>query len=238
LVVPREINYKAQQYGSMATKAKSVFVTNLDNVQRSVTALLRPFGFKKAGRTYNRMFDSGIVHVVSFQMGEYPIGDYVVPGLRESFYGKFAVNLGVYLPTVFEIEGQPRPGRTYHDYHCEIRERLGALANGGQDVWWDLSEPVEVTSAYVADVLVRIGLPFLSQFESYDAVLTYFKLFHELPFHNEGRSALAAAIISYHLGRRSDAEDFFEAAIDYAKDHPGFREHVKELRQRCFNDGT
>jgi hypothetical protein len=222
----------------MGTKSKSQFVSILDEVQRSVTALLRPVGFKKGGRTYNRIFDGGIVHVVSFQMGEYPIGDYVIPGLRESFYGKFAVNLGVYLPCVFEIEGHPGPKRMHHDYHCEIRDRLGSLAHGGEDEWWDLSESVEVTAAYICDVLERIGLPFLSQFASYDDVLTYFNLFRKFPFHNEGRSALAAAIISYHLGRRTDAEDLFEAAIDHAKDHPGFRNHVKELRQRCFNNGA
>lgn len=219
-------------------KSKSVFVNNLDNVQRSVTALLRPFGFKKGGRTYNRIFDCGIVHVINFQMGEYPIGNYVIPGLRESSYGKFTVNLGVYLPCVFEIEGYPRPKRMHQDYHCEIRDRLGSLAHGGEDVWWDLSEPAEVTAAYIGDVLVRIGLPFLSQFESYEDVLNYFKLFRKFPFHNEGRSALAAAIVSYHLGRRSDAEHLFEAAIDHAKDHPGFRNHVKELRQRCINGAT
>jgi hypothetical protein len=207
-------------------------------VQRSVTALLRPFGFKKGGRTYNRIFDSGIVHVVSFQMGEYPIGDYVIPGLRESFYGKFAVNLGVYLPCVFEIEGHSRPKRMHHDYHCEIRDRLGSLAHGGDDVWWDLSEPVELTEPYICDVLERIGLPFLSQFESYDDVLTYFNLFRKFPFHNQGRSALSAAIISYHLGRRSDAEDLLEAAIQHARNHPGFRSHVKELRRRCFDPGV
>src|ERR1700709_1123710 len=112
----------------MGTKSKSEFVSALDNVQRAVTGRLRPLGFKKGGRTYNRILDSGLVQVVNFQMGEYPIGDYVIPGLRESYYGKFAINLGVYLPCVFEIEGEPGPKRIVRDYHCEIRERLGALA--------------------------------------------------------------------------------------------------------------
>lgn len=223
----------------MAPKqSKSIFANNLDHIQRCITSLIRPLGFKKSGRTYNRIFECGIVHVVNFQMGEYPIGDYVIPGLRESFYGKFAVNLGVYLPCVVHIEGYPKPKRIHHDYHCEIRERLASLAHGGEDVWWDLNEPIEITAAHVGDALVRIGLPFLSQFETYDDVLTYFKRFGKFPFHNEGRSALAAAIISYHLGRTSDAEDSFQAAIDYARDHPGFRDHVLKVREQCFKDGS
>jgi uncharacterized protein DUF4304 len=215
-------------------KPKSQYASNLDELQQSVTALLRPLGFKKGGRTYNRTCDDGIVHVINFQMGEYPIGDYVIPGLRESLYGKFAVNLGVYLPCVFEVEGYPGPKRMYREYHCEIRERLGALINNREDVWWELSGPVEVVAADVCDVLTRLGLPFLSQFESYRDVLSYFKTFNKFPFHNEGRSTLAAAIISYHVGERVEAEELFARAFNNAVDYPGFREHVCELRKRCL----
>lgn len=37
-------------------------------------------------------------------MGQFPIGDYLIRGLRESHYSRCAVNLGVALPAVRAIE--------------------------------------------------------------------------------------------------------------------------------------
>jgi hypothetical protein len=64
-------------------------------------------------------------------MGQYPIGEnYVIPGIRESFYGRFTVNLGVLLPCVYEVENQKSVPSFPQDYNCSIRERLEHLACG------------------------------------------------------------------------------------------------------------
>ena len=116
---------------------KSAFATALDEIQKPLTALLKNVGFERRGRTYNRTVQDGLVHVVNFQMGQFPIGDYVIPGIRESFYGRFAVNLGVMLPAVMKLESARDPPAFVQEYYCEIRERLGALVYE-EDVWWDL----------------------------------------------------------------------------------------------------
>jgi hypothetical protein len=82
---------------------KSEYVLRLDKIQKAVNQKLRPLGFRKLGRSHNRMTAGGLIHVVNFQMGEFPIGDYVIPGLRENLYGRFAVNLGVLLPCVHRL---------------------------------------------------------------------------------------------------------------------------------------
>jgi Domain of unknown function (DUF4304) len=88
---------------------KSGYVTSLDEIQRAMTAFLKPLGFRKSGRAYNRAVQDGLVHVVGFQMGEYPIGQYAIPGTRESFYGRFTVNLGIMLPAVRDMEQRYAP---------------------------------------------------------------------------------------------------------------------------------
>src|SRR4051794_47026 len=89
------------------TMSKSEFANNVDIVQTQVAAFLKPLGFRKKGRTHNRTTAAGLIHALDFQMGAYPIGaQYVISGIRENYYGRFTVNLGVLLPCVFEIEEQ------------------------------------------------------------------------------------------------------------------------------------
>ncbi len=216
--------------------SKSSYAEALDVVQKATTTLLRPVGFKQKGRTYNRVAGDGLIHVVNLQMGQYPIGNYVIPGIRESFYGKFAVNLGVYLPCVWELEHGPMTKHFCPEYHCEIRERLGALAHEGRDYWWslDTSTP-HATGELVVNLMRDFGLPFLDTYADYAAVLTQFRKVGRLPFHPEGRNMLAVAIIYHHTGQSEEANRFFSRAIDDARaySHPGFSNHVRDMRERC-----
>jgi len=104
---------------------------------------LRATGFRKSGRTHNRRVGDGLVHVVSLQMGQYVSGQ----------YGKFAINLGVYLPCVPEIEYGRSASKTIHEYSCEIRDRLGALAFSRKDVWWELDASVGKTAALICRLM-------------------------------------------------------------------------------------
>jgi hypothetical protein len=211
--------------------AKSQFVDALDEVQRPLTMLLSDLGFRRKGRAYNRPVGDSLVHVVNLQMGGYPIGDYVIPGIRESFYGRFTVNLGVLLPAVFKLEHSRDPPGFAQDYHCEIRGRLGALAFG-QDTWWDLDHQVPQTARAIVDLMSRVGLPFLNQFQNYASVFSHLARTGTIPFKNEGRSALAAALICADLGERERADQFFKRALALADltGHKGFRAHVMALR--------
>lgn len=211
---------------------KSTFVAALDQVQKPTTAVLKALGFKKRGRTYNRAVGDGLVHVVSFQMGEFPIGDYVVPGLRESYYGRFTVNLGVMVPAVSKLEDGHGPRGFVHESECEIRERLGVLAYG-EDTWWDLDHQVATTAKQVVEFLDSLGLPFLDQFENHASILAYLERTGELPFNNPARSALVGALICFDQGKRRRAASFFDRAMMLGGSHRGFLEHVRELRKSC-----
>lgn len=139
--------------------SKSRFAGALDDLQKPMTALLKNLGFKRKGRTYNRVAGDELVHVVNFQMGQFPIGDYVIPSLRESYYGRFTVNLGVMLPAVLRLKLAREPPAFVQEYYCEIRDRLGTIAYG-EDTWWDLDHRVPETAASISELMDHNGLPF------------------------------------------------------------------------------
>lgn len=220
--------------GYYTTMTKSAFSNALDDVQKPVTALLKTLGFKRKGRTYNRTVGDSLVHVVNFQMGQFPIGDYVIPGIRESFYGRFTINLGVMLPAVLRLESGREPPGFVQEYYCEIRARLGTLEYG-EDVWWDLDHRIAATATSVVELMDRKGLPFLDQYENYSSVLSHLELTGTLPSKNEGRSALAGALICRAIGDRERSAAFFDRAIALAQEasHKGFLGHVTDLRTSC-----
>ena len=218
----------------MEQMPKSAFATALDEVQKPLTALLKNLGFKRRGRTYNRVVLDGLIHVVNFQMGQFPIGDYVIPGIRESFYGRFTINLGVMLPAVLKLESDRDPPAFVQEYDCEIRERLGSLVYR-EDVWWDLDHRIAETTTSILQMMDRSGIPFLDQYENYASVLAQVERAGNLPSSNPGRSALAAALICVSTGERQRAAAFFDkaAAAALRAKHKGFLSHVGDLRASC-----
>ena len=128
--------------GYWVSMAETEFARAMKEVVGELQPLLKGHGFRKQRHTFNRECEPGLVQVVNFQMGPFdPPGTDEIPGLRENLYGKFAVNLGIF---VEELHGQfshvPRP-KFVAEYYCEIRRRLGELMPGEGEYWW--SRPVE-----------------------------------------------------------------------------------------------
>jgi hypothetical protein len=177
----------------------------------------------------------GLVQVVNFQMGEYPIGNYVIPGIRESYYGRFTVNLGVMLPAVRAWEQSGPIKGCVHDYHCEIRGRLGALYEGKEVVWRRLDRDLSETTEWVVGGLREQALPLFERFDGYEHVLRVLDREGVLPMKNAGRAALAGAMVCVTLGRTERARHWFDVAAAYAErsGHAGFARHVAQIRERC-----
>jgi len=210
--------------------SKSPYVAALDSIQQELTAYLKPLGFRKRGRTYNRCVGDGLVQALNLQMGQYPIGDCVIQGLRESSYGRFAVNLGIALPAVPALEfDRPLPSFV-QEYQCHIRIRLSQLAFK-EDVWFDLDHLVDRTAKDLVRHMDVKGIPFLERFESYSAVLAELDSAGSLPGSNAGRSALVGAMICVHLGDNERARIYFDRAAAAGKDHKGFAGHIADVRR-------
>ena len=217
--------------------AKTRFVQALDQVQASLTPTLKENGFRVRGRSCNRAHPGGLVHVIHFQMGQYPLGTAEIPGLRENLYGHFTVNLGVFLPCVAEIEFNRQPKSFVQEMDCQIRARLGSLQDPDTDTWWDLNRESEKLSLEIRGLLETYGLPFLDRFDRYGAVVQYFEAFGDLPYNSPGRSALIVAIVVHHLGQDQKAQVYFDKALQIAtreQSHPGFLKHIKAIRDKCL----
>ena len=205
---------------------KSAYVLRLDAIQSAANELLRGHGFRKSGRSHNRTTDKGLIHVVNFQMGEFPIGDYVIPGIRESSYGTFAVNLGVLLPCIYRLYPFPMP-KTVRDGHCSIRSRI-LNPNGNESFSLEVGK-----SPDPSDILTSLrvqAFPFFDQFEAYKDVIAYYRRHNVLPSQNHGRASLEAAVILHELGDTKNASHVFDEAYD--SDHKGFKEYVSEVAAR------
>ena len=116
-------------------------------VVASVAPTLKAAGYKKQRHTFTRIAEPGLVHVVNFQMGQFPIGAYEIPGLRPNLYGKFTVNLGVFAREVYELTQRRTAPASVHEYSCEFRVRLGELFTPPGDVWWLLSDDTQKVAA-------------------------------------------------------------------------------------------
>jgi tetratricopeptide (TPR) repeat protein len=216
---------------------KSKYVQTLDEIQAILGPFFRTNGFRKQGRSYNRLRADDIVQVINFQMGHYSIGGYEIPGIRKNLYGYFTVNLGVLLPCVDQLEFQRKAKSFYLEYDCHIRARLSELIDQDSDIWWDLNQKPEKLARSMLPLLQKVGQPFVDQFNSYQDVIAYYQDHQILPSNSVARSALVTALIYCEIDQKQTAVIYFDRALEYAiegSSHPDFQNHIQEVRDRCL----
>jgi hypothetical protein len=125
----------------------------------AVAPTLKAARFRRRRHSFNRTTDAGVIQVVSFQMGPYR-----PPNAHESgggrLYGKFTINLGVYLASLARQLYRVPEGEWINEYDCHLRQRIGQLLPAPEDIWWSLSDARLATQ--VADQAWRDhGLPWL-----------------------------------------------------------------------------
>ncbi len=184
---------------------KSNYVSRLDQIQAQVTEHLKPLGFRRRGRTINRTVPAGFVQVVNFQMGHYPVGEnYELPPWRLNLYGKFTVNLGLYVPDVAEYYGPQARGKTIQHYDCHLRARLGDFIEPPEDRWWPLDGGSDHTAGEVLHHLLGGGLGFLERFSTQEAILEDWVAFADR-YGLAANARIVAAALAIHLGRKAQA---------------------------------
>lgn len=205
-------------------KKKSENVEYLNQIQKEVHQYLKPLGFKKRGRTFNRQTENGIWQVINFQSGQFPVGEnYEIPGIRESFYGKFTVNMGVIVKELYEIRIKGEEKTFYQEYDCQIRTRLSQLTLGN-DYWWDITGNSKDISDQIIEGLNDKGISWLDLFETREKIC--------LNWDNiEGSSNTAkldVALIIFQTDKKKGVE-LIQEYFDGTDSHKGHKEYVKEL---------
>ncbi len=199
---------------------------SLDQIENSVFTTLKPLGFKKKGRTFNRQIEKGIFQVINFQAGPYPIGQhYEVPGLRENLYGKFAANLGVCVHDLYKLLHPTTSKTFYKDYDCQMRIRLGTLLKG-REYWWTIANNVDDIAEEVSKGILTVGNKW---FEGVDSKEKIIENFGTPPYTFTRRAKLDVALIVWLEDKERGTKLFnnYLNAIPNSKN--GHKEYVEGL---------
>ncbi len=203
--------------------AKSEPAKAMDDLQSQLRPFLKERGFRLQARTCNRTTADGLKHVINFQMGRFdPPGTSYIPWSRKNLYGKFTINIGIYVPEVGLAEYGLSPRAFIQEPYCCIRVRLAQLS-GESDVWWKL--PASQTT--IDDIKGRIeqdALSFFARCENRYAVL------QEL---ERGTGTLkpriSQAIILAHRGEVEKAKELLHAQAQSATaEH---RDYVQQIAE-------
>jgi len=207
-----------------SVKKKSPNVQYLNEVQKEVHQYLKPLGFKKRGRTFNRQTENGLWQVINFQSGQYPIGEnYVIPGIRESFYGKFTVNMGVIVKELYDVDDIGKQKDFYQDYDCQIRTRLSQLI-WENDYWWDITTDMKNTSEQIIEGLNEKGITWLDTFETREKICANWGNVKG----SSNRAKLDVALIVFQTNKKKGGK-LIEEYYNNIESHKGHKEYVKEL---------
>ena len=213
---------------------KSNYTKTLDKLQNIVHKELKAFGFTKKGRTHNKVVDEGIVHVINFQSGEYPVGDnYIIPGIRESYYGKFTVNLGVFVNDIYEVtQGQPTEN-FIPEYICQIRTRLPELTNNNDD-WWTVGDNYIQVANEITNELTTDAFKWFSNFTDREKIIKSLqnKRIKNL-YVRTGK--LNAALIQIKIDR-DKGEELLREHYKLSSKHKPHQEYVVELAKKVGVD--
>jgi Domain of unknown function (DUF4304) len=181
------------------------FKTQLDIVEKDVFVKLKPLGFKKNGGTFNRQLDDGIIQVINFQSGQYPIGQgHEMPGLRENLYGKFVVNLGVCIESLYKFQSPTENKKYYKEYDCQIRNRLGTLLTG-QDYWWTITDDNTKITQEIIEGLETKAFDWFSGLDTKEKIISNNG---QLPYDATPRAKLDIALIVWFDDKVKGSELF------------------------------
>lgn len=206
---------------------KSKYVIALDHIRAKVYELLKPIGFRKKGRTFNREADEkGIFQVVHFQTGPYELAP-EIPPLRLNLYGKFTVNLGVLVKELYELEKWHKPTNFYQEMYCQARKRLPVLLYG-KEVWWDLDYDPDELANTVIDGFKSAGLSYFAAYDTRANLLENYGRFEDV----SPRANLDMALMVRHTDKEEGEKLFRKYYSEETHDHLGHRKYVEELAAR------
>lgn len=194
----------------------------------AVQAVLAPFfkwrEFRKAGRTFRKEGEPGVIQVINLQAGMYEVEP---SSLTTDYYGKFTVNLGIAIAEAYELQTGKPFKKAVQEHECTIRARLGELLRGSPDLWWDLAGEAEAVAHDVIGLLVDHGLPFLERFSSRAAVMDQWVSFNESEVTLNHVPRMTVALLRLAQGDRGSAR---ELLADQARRTTNPK--VKEAMQR------
>ena len=198
----------------------------VDEIENAVYTHLKPYGFKKYGRTLHRFVSGDISQVINFQLGMKAHG----------MNGLLCVNLGIRVPECDVMErcfNSPNNKKYYHEYDCNIRSRLG-IASAGEEIWYDLGKKPEKIIKSIIKELDEYVLPAYEVLNSREAILCRRRDYPLLD--NMGLLILLDESMIYgHLGDIEKAKECFEKYYESQVDD--YNDRMTNGRKHYLNKG-
>lgn len=196
--------------------------------------LLKSRGFKKRRNAFNHLTSEAITQVISFQGGSHESLAKYIPSIEDipdQYYGSFTVNLGIYIPEVYELASESvwTHGDFIKESMCQIRARLGEITHG-KDVWYKLDNvDTDSISQEIASLLEGYGLPFFESIDTREKLEAY--LIYEARDNRRFATnpLLDLMYMSLKKGDRLHAQKYLQEQYDNSFDHKPHREHLMEL---------
>lgn len=165
---------------------------SVDIIEKIVYEYLKPLGFRKYGRTLHRFVDGDISQVVNFQNG------CPSKGVHDILW----INLGIRVPECAErrfVITEPLK-KYYREYECNIRTRLGSLADG-KDTFYNLKKDPCKIGKDIVKRLEKYAVPVFDVLDSRDAILKHRREYTDFDQMHNHIVLLEDAMI---VGRRGD----------------------------------
>lgn len=180
----------------------------IDAIENSVYAEVKPFGFRKYGRTLHRFVDEDVSQVINFQCGQAYRGEMHL----------MWVNVGIRVPEcqLRNFSGDMSSKKYYHEYDCNIRSRLGEI-KGKKVTTYDLRTN---NAAIVADIICQINgyvLPTFEKLKSRELILQNRRDYPHFDTFNNHMILLEEAMIYGRMGNVEKAKSCFEQYKDLSE---------------------
>lgn len=211
-------------FDRMAEKSK--YVIALDHIQGKVFEFMKPLGFRKRGRSFNREADEkGIFEVVNFQTGPYELAP-EIPPFRLNLYGRFTVNMGVLIKELYDLEEWHKAKDFYQEVDCLPRERLPVLLYG-KDFWWELKHDPDELAQLVIEGFKTHGFAYFARYDTRKKFCENYGRFGDAA----PRAPLDIALLVRHSDKAAGEKLFREY---YRGEHlnPGHIGYLDELAAR------
>lgn len=197
----------------------------LDNIQKAVYPVLKPYGFKKHGRTFHRFVSGDISQVINFQLGQAHMGQ------THLLY----VNVGIRVPECmlrsFEPEAELK--KYYHEYDCNIRSRLGTV-EGKKESCYSFFMYLDMVEADIIRQIRDVVLPAFEELNSREAILEKRRAYPNMDVFNRQLILLEESMIYGRWGQIEKASELFNQ--HYADAMASGKQHIINGHCRCLRE--
>ncbi len=201
----------------------------LDDIQKTVYPILKPYGFRKHGRTFHRFVSGDISQVINFQLGQSHLGHTHL----------LSVNVGIRVPECMTRSFGPEPNLKayYREYDCNIRSRLGTV-EGKEESCYSFFMYLDMVKEDIIRQIRDTVLPAFEELNSREAILEKRRAYPNMDTLNRHLILLEEAMIYGRWGQMEKASALFNEhyANGIATDKPwivnGHCRYLRELAEQ------